>query len=89
MKSIDNTSENSAFNFEVPTCKITISAPGWASVLCGVGEEKHKLIDNNTVEGDKATPVSVPSIFSYLQAAKPGIYYFHKDLYPIKKLKEQ
>lgn len=40
---------------EGPKNQITVSGPGWASVLTGVWDDKHKIADNKFAENDLAT----------------------------------
>jgi hypothetical protein len=48
---------------------VTVSGPGWASILTGVWRDKHRIDDNTFAQPDVTT---WPDLFTRLRAARPG-----------------
>ena len=60
---IDNLINTSVFSFDALNDDITISGPGWSSILCGVWSDKHLVVDNS-FSGNNY--FNFPPIFKYI-----------------------
>lgn len=53
------------------TCLRSYSGPGWSSMITGVWESKHKVLDNTFSSPDY---VSYPPFFKRIKDSRPGMY---------------
>ena len=67
---IDSLIENGCYTDAALTGDVTVSGPGWSSILCGVWRDKHDVPDN-----DFRHPKydDYPSIFTLIKRAKPNL----------------
>lgn len=65
---IDKLRENGAWSLSAQTGEVTVSGPGWSSMLTGVWSEKHRVRDNS-FRGSKLE--KYPHFFRYLKRARP------------------
>lgn len=64
---LDSLMANGTYSMDARNTGITMSGPGWSSMLSGVWPNKHNVIDNS-YEG--ASFVSYPHFFKYIEDAK-------------------
>jgi len=65
---LDSLVTNGAISTSAHTGDVTVSGPGWSSVLCGVGRDKHGVDDNDFL---RPAYDRYPSIFTLLRHARP------------------
>jgi len=63
---LNNLIENGVYSPDALNSDITISGPGWSSILCGVHSDKHLVTSNNFSNNNYD---QYPTFFNYLESA--------------------
>ena len=65
---LDALMANGTYSMDARNTGITISGPGWSSMLTGVWQDKHKVVDNSFAESDFA---KYPHFFKRIEENNP------------------
>ena len=68
---IDSLAANGLYSVDALNDDITISGPGWSSILCGVKSDKHLVTGNNFSGNNYA---NYPTLFTYIEQHDPNLH---------------
>lgn len=68
---IDSLAANGLYSVDALNDDITISGPGWSSILCGVKSDKHLVTGNNFSGNNYA---NYPTLFTYIEQYDPNLH---------------